>query len=193
MPGNIIFKQRGTLWFPGENCGMGRDHTIYALAKGYVRYYRDPEKHKEHKFIGIVHTQEERLPRGRNMARRRKLGMVSVPIREKEPEPRELLVQDVFKHENPSGLLSQAQIKRGVAPPDTRLRPGYQYRESNWSIGRSDIRADSHVTKAYDKKDRAILNERKRQAEKERSSRKKALEKNRRVKQHARRLAVKAK
>ncbi|KAI4159564.1 MAG: hypothetical protein LQ342_006474 [Letrouitia transgressa] len=44
VPGNIIFRQRGTHWYPGENCGMGRDHTIFAKAKGYVIYYKDPEQ-----------------------------------------------------------------------------------------------------------------------------------------------------
>merc|ERR1712093_576460 len=44
IPGNIIFRQRGTHWFPGENCAMGRDHTIYATHHGYVKYCKDPEK-----------------------------------------------------------------------------------------------------------------------------------------------------
>ncbi|KAH0363899.1 hypothetical protein KCU89_g18998, partial [Aureobasidium melanogenum] len=39
IPGNIIFRQRGTKWFPGDNCAMGRDHTIYATQPGYVKYY----------------------------------------------------------------------------------------------------------------------------------------------------------
>ncbi|KAL8902283.1 MAG: hypothetical protein Q9207_004788 [Kuettlingeria erythrocarpa] len=44
VPGNIIFRQRGTHWYPGENCGMGRDHTIFAKEKGYVVFYKDPEQ-----------------------------------------------------------------------------------------------------------------------------------------------------
>ena len=34
--GNIILRQRGTKHHPGENAGMGRDHTIYALIDGIV-------------------------------------------------------------------------------------------------------------------------------------------------------------
>src|SRR5687768_12904031 len=54
IPGNILYKQRGTLWWPGENCIMGRDHTIHAMATGYVKYYRDPARHPDRKYIGVV-------------------------------------------------------------------------------------------------------------------------------------------
>jgi large subunit ribosomal protein L27 len=38
IPGNIIVRQRGTTWFPGEGVGMGRDHTIFAVAEGHVTF-----------------------------------------------------------------------------------------------------------------------------------------------------------
>ena len=38
--GNILLRQRGTSWHPGENVGMGRDHTLYAKVPGYVRFYK---------------------------------------------------------------------------------------------------------------------------------------------------------
>ena len=38
--GNIILRQRGTKHHPGENAGMGRDHTIYALIDGVVVFRR---------------------------------------------------------------------------------------------------------------------------------------------------------
>lgn len=38
IPGNIIIRQRGTKWHPGENVGMGKDHTIYALRDGQVNF-----------------------------------------------------------------------------------------------------------------------------------------------------------
>ena len=34
--GNIIVRQRGTKWYPGDNVGLGRDHTIFALTDGRV-------------------------------------------------------------------------------------------------------------------------------------------------------------
>ena len=38
IAGNIIIRQRGTKYHPGANVGMGRDHTIFALAEGKVRF-----------------------------------------------------------------------------------------------------------------------------------------------------------
>lgn len=77
VPGNIIFRQRGTHWFPGENCGMGRDHTIHATAKGYVTYYKDVDRHPGRKYIGVVFERGMTLPRGKGAARRRRLGFVA--------------------------------------------------------------------------------------------------------------------
>ncbi|PSR87124.1 ribosomal L27 protein-domain-containing protein [Coniella lustricola] len=77
IPGNIIFKQRGTIWHPGENAMRGRDHTIHATAAGYVKYYRDPELHPDRQFIGVAFNKEDTLPYPKNEPRRRKLGMVA--------------------------------------------------------------------------------------------------------------------
>ncbi len=41
--GNIVLRQRGTQWYPGENVGMGRDHTIFALVDGTVAFKRRAE------------------------------------------------------------------------------------------------------------------------------------------------------
>jgi len=38
IPGNIILRQRGTQWHPGDNVGMGKDHTIFALTEGQVAF-----------------------------------------------------------------------------------------------------------------------------------------------------------
>ena len=38
VPGNIICRQRGTKWHPGQNVGMGTDHTLFALIEGKVEY-----------------------------------------------------------------------------------------------------------------------------------------------------------
>lgn len=37
-PGHIIVRQRGTKWHPGRNVGLGKDHTIFALVDGHVRF-----------------------------------------------------------------------------------------------------------------------------------------------------------
>jgi large subunit ribosomal protein L27 len=36
--GNIILRQRGTQWHPGDGVGMGKDHTIFALHEGVVEF-----------------------------------------------------------------------------------------------------------------------------------------------------------
>lgn len=38
IPGNIIVRQLGTKIHPGQNVGMGRDHTLFATIEGYVKY-----------------------------------------------------------------------------------------------------------------------------------------------------------
>ena len=40
IPGNIIVRQRGTKWWPGEGVGMGKDHTIFAVAEGHVTFHK---------------------------------------------------------------------------------------------------------------------------------------------------------
>ena len=40
IPGNIIVRQRGTVHNPGENVGMGKDHTLFALADGTVKFIK---------------------------------------------------------------------------------------------------------------------------------------------------------
>ena len=36
--GNIIIRQRGTAFHPGVNVGLGKDHTLFALAEGEVKF-----------------------------------------------------------------------------------------------------------------------------------------------------------
>ncbi len=38
VPGNIIVRQRGTKWRVGDNVGLGKDHTIFALVEGRVTF-----------------------------------------------------------------------------------------------------------------------------------------------------------
>lgn len=75
--GQIIWRQRGTVFYPGENCGIGRDHTIFALEPGYVRFYRDPF-HAKRRFIGVALKQEYRLPTPHFEPRRRRFGYTKI-------------------------------------------------------------------------------------------------------------------
>ena len=40
LAGNIIMRQRGTKMWPGENVGMGKDHTIFATTDGNVKFHK---------------------------------------------------------------------------------------------------------------------------------------------------------
>ena len=40
IAGNIIIRQRGTKHHPGENVGIGKDHTLFALKDGTVRFIK---------------------------------------------------------------------------------------------------------------------------------------------------------
>lgn len=52
VAGNIIVRQRGTHWHVGDNVGIGRDHTIYALVNGKVAFVvKGPHKRK---FVTVV-------------------------------------------------------------------------------------------------------------------------------------------
>ncbi len=40
LAGNILIRQLGTKYYAGENVGMGKDHTLFALTQGVVRFTR---------------------------------------------------------------------------------------------------------------------------------------------------------
>ena len=42
--GNIIIRQRGTKFYPGDNVGMGKDHTLFALTAGQVAFRRSGKR-----------------------------------------------------------------------------------------------------------------------------------------------------
>ena len=53
ITGNIIMRQRGTRFHPGENVGMGRDFTLFALKPGKVQF------DKSHRKINVVEIEED--------------------------------------------------------------------------------------------------------------------------------------
>ena len=142
IPGNIIFRQRGTAWFPGENCKFGRDHCIFATESGYVRYYRDPRKHPERQYIGVALEKDHTLPYPPNAARRRRLNMLAVPSASSAPSADTLVVADM-----PVDTALRAETPREATRKSLSLTAGkgYAYREANWQIGRAAERANVQV------------------------------------------------
>lgn len=49
IPGNIIIRQRGTKFHPGEGVDMGRDYTIFAVKDGIVKFYN----RRGRKYVGV--------------------------------------------------------------------------------------------------------------------------------------------
>ncbi len=49
--GNIIVRQRGTKHYPGENVGMGKDHTLFALTDGEVTFRK---KRNNKSYVSVV-------------------------------------------------------------------------------------------------------------------------------------------
>ena len=50
IAGNIIVRQRGTKFYPGTNVGMGKDHTLFALEDGVVRFHKGKQ---DRKFVSV--------------------------------------------------------------------------------------------------------------------------------------------
>ncbi|MFC4700547.1 50S ribosomal protein L27 [Glaciecola siphonariae] len=52
LAGNIIVRQRGTKFHAGDNMGIGKDHTLFALADGKVQF--ETKGPKNRKYVSIV-------------------------------------------------------------------------------------------------------------------------------------------
>jgi large subunit ribosomal protein L27 len=55
IPGNILARQRGNKWWPGNGVGQGKDHTIFATAEGAVKFHKG---FKGRIFISVLPTAE---------------------------------------------------------------------------------------------------------------------------------------
>jgi len=55
IPGNIIVRQRGNKWWPGEGVGQGKDHTLFATVEGQVKFHNGL---KGRTFISVLPTAE---------------------------------------------------------------------------------------------------------------------------------------
>ena len=54
--GNIIVRQRGTQHNPGENIGMGKDHTLFALVDGIVEFKKGRE---DRSYVSVIPVEEK--------------------------------------------------------------------------------------------------------------------------------------
>ena len=56
IAGNIIVRQRGTQHYPGDNVGMGKDHTLFALTDGIVEFTK---KRENRSYVNVIPVQAE--------------------------------------------------------------------------------------------------------------------------------------
>ncbi|KND62537.1 50S ribosomal protein L27 [Candidatus Phytoplasma phoenicium] len=54
--GSIIYRQRGTQIFPGNNVGLGRDYTLFSLVNGIVKY---ENKNKKKKIVSVYLSESQ--------------------------------------------------------------------------------------------------------------------------------------
>lgn len=52
VSGNILVRQRGTQFHPGDNVGLGRDHTLFATADGSVKF--EVRGAKKRRYVSVV-------------------------------------------------------------------------------------------------------------------------------------------
>ena len=56
LAGNILVRQRGAKFWPGENVGMGRDHTLFAKKTGNVKFVT---KRGDRTYVGVAPAEAE--------------------------------------------------------------------------------------------------------------------------------------
>lgn len=122
------------MWFPGENCKFGRDHCIFAMQAGYVRYYRDPLKHPDRQYIGVVFEKEDTLPYPVNAARKRRLNML--PVKKEE------VAAETTAEITVEGATAVETTVKGL-----KMGKGYAFRKTNWEIGRAGDEMKEKVKK----------------------------------------------
>ncbi len=54
LAGNILIRQRGTKYWPGENVGMGKDHTLFAKTTGAVKFVT---RRNDRTYVEIIATE----------------------------------------------------------------------------------------------------------------------------------------
>lgn len=59
IAGNIIVRQRGTKFYPGNNVGIGKDHTLFALVEGHVKFTVGRGNRKYVEIVPVSATDEQ--------------------------------------------------------------------------------------------------------------------------------------
>lgn len=109
--GQIIMRQRGTKIHPGENVGIGKDHTIFALEPGYVRFYFDPF-HPLRKFVGVALKRDLKLPTPHFEPRVRRFGYEEITdVQEAKKEKSHMLRKEFLQQPELKALAAEKQAR----------------------------------------------------------------------------------
>lgn len=93
--GNILIRQRGTKHYPGENVGMGKDHTLFALIDGTVVFKK---KQKNRSYVSVAPVVEEEV------------AVAEAPVK-KAPKAEAAPVVEEVKEEAPKAEAPKAEAK----------------------------------------------------------------------------------
>ena len=117
-----------------------------------MQYYRDPDLHPKRKYIGVVFERHFTLPQPHNAVRRRKLGMLAYQMPSTYSEQgtgdlQNLIPSDASSPTTTRQLPQDARQTRTIrsrrdgkiVETKLTLRPGYQWRQANWEIGRQAL------------------------------------------------------
>ncbi len=106
IAGNIIIRQRGTKHHPGDNVGIGRDHTLYALTDGLVKFTR---KANSRSFVSIIPFEENVILEEKSKATTKK---VEVPA--EKPAAKAAKGDDLTKIEGIGPKLASVLAEAGL-------------------------------------------------------------------------------
>lgn len=110
--GQIIMRQRGTKIHPGENVGIGKDHTIFALEPGYVRFYYDPF-HPLRKFVGVALKRDLKLPTPHFEPRVRRFGYEEIiDVQEARKEKDHMLRKEFLQQPELKAIAAEKKDKQ---------------------------------------------------------------------------------
>ncbi len=68
IPGNIIIRQRGTKYYPGKGVGMGKDHTLFAMKAGFVRFWWNTPLKRQEVSVNQNRERQRRIPGAQSVA-----------------------------------------------------------------------------------------------------------------------------
>lgn len=139
--GQIIYRQRGTKIYPGENAGLGKDHTIFALEPGFVRFYYDPF-HPNRKFAGVVLNKNHKLPSPHFAPTARRFGRAEITdpeLAEQEKNNmsrKEYLLKPQIEEVKSARAAKREENRANVAKQLSELIPGLSEQESSSAVSR---------------------------------------------------------